>query len=215
MMRLQLRTRLPVILADTNTSNNELQIYINSIFKKFTLDNLDVLNKIVKVVEKKEPNDIKMFIAIISQRLYFTIREQIELYKELEHIILKFLQWEYQYFFKIESYITHHILSDTIDNKNISSEVKQTVIDLMNNTQDLRGRNIAKPVTTTIIKVEGTSSRPDISFVDKKEVNTNLQQDGIVEDINSIMNNITDISSLSPEKLLSLLQEKGIVKKEC
>ena len=29
------------------------------------------------------------------------------------------------------------------------------------------------------------------------------------------MKNITDISSLSPEKLLSLLQEKGIVKKEC
>ncbi|MGJ0330076.1 SMEK domain-containing protein [Aliarcobacter cryaerophilus] len=112
---------------DTNTSNNELQIYINSIFKKFALDNLDILNKIVKVVEKKEPNDIKMFIAIISQRLYFTIREQIELYKELEHIILKFLQWEYQYFFKIESYITHHILYDTIDNKNISNEVKQTL----------------------------------------------------------------------------------------
>ncbi|MGD9623989.1 MAG: SMEK domain-containing protein [Arcobacter sp.] len=112
---------------DTNTSNNELQIYINSIFKKFTLDNLDVLNKIVKVVEKKEPHDIKMFIAIISQRLYFTIREQIELYKELEHIILKFLQWEYKYFFKIESYITHHILYDTIDNENISNEVKQTL----------------------------------------------------------------------------------------
>ena len=98
---------------------------------------------------------------------------------------------------------------------NYSSEVKQTVIDLMNNTQDLRGRNIAKPVTTTIIKVEGTSSRPDISFVDKKEVNTNLQQDGIVEDINSIMNNITDISSLSPENLLSLLEQNNIIKKEC
>lgn len=98
---------------------------------------------------------------------------------------------------------------------NYSSEVKQTVIDLMNNTQDLRGRNIAKPVTTTIIKVEGTSSRPDISFVDKKEVNTNLQQDGIIEDINSIMNNITDISSLSPENLLSLLEQNNIIKKEC
>ena len=98
---------------------------------------------------------------------------------------------------------------------NYSSEVKQTVIDLMNNTQDLRGRNIAKPVTTTIIKVEGTSSRPDISFVDKKEVNTNLQQDGIVEDINSIVNNITDISSLSPENLLSLLEQNNIIKKEC
>lgn len=112
---------------DTNTSNNELQIYINSIFKKFTLDNLDVLNKIVKVVEKKEPNDIKMFIAIISQRLYFTIREQIELYKELEHIILKFLQWEYQYSFEIESYITHHILYETIDDEDISIDVKNVL----------------------------------------------------------------------------------------
>lgn len=98
---------------------------------------------------------------------------------------------------------------------NYSSEVKQTVIDLMNNTQDLRGRNIAKPVTTTIIKVEGTSSRPDISFVDKKDVQAELDSGGLVSDITELMKNIKDKSLITPENLLSLLQEKGIVKKEC
>ena len=108
-------------------SSDELRIYINSIFKKFSLGNLDILNKIVDVIGEKKQDDIRMFISIISQKLYFTIREQIELYKELEHILLKFLQWQYQYSFKIESYITHHILYDTIDNKDISNEVKSVL----------------------------------------------------------------------------------------
>lgn len=111
----------------TDITSNELRIYINSIFKKFSLGNLDILNKIVDVIGEKKQDDIRMFISIISQKLYFTIREQIELYKELEHIILKFLQWQYQYSFKIESYITHHILYDTIDNKDISNEVKNVL----------------------------------------------------------------------------------------
>lgn len=98
---------------------------------------------------------------------------------------------------------------------NYSSEVKQTVIDLMNNTQDLRGRNIAKPVTTTIIKVEGTSSRPDISFVDKKDVQAELDSGGLVSDITELMKNIKDKSLITPENLLSLLQENNIIKKEC
>lgn len=98
---------------------------------------------------------------------------------------------------------------------NYSSEVKQTVIDLMNNTQDLRGRNIAKPVTTTIIKVEGTSSRPDISFVDRKDVQTELDSGGLVSDITELMKNIKDKSLITPENLLSLLQENNIIKKEC
>lgn len=110
---------------NTSTTNNELQIYINSIFKKFSVNDLDILNKIVEVIEKKEQNDIRMFISIISQKLYFTITNQVDLYKELEHIILKFLQWQYQYVFDTESYITHHILYETIDNKDISNEVKK------------------------------------------------------------------------------------------
>mgnify|MGYP003587258743 CR=1 FL=1 len=114
-----------------STTNDELRIYINSIFKKFSINDLAILNKIVEMIEEKEQNDIRMFIAIISQKLYFTIANQVELYKDLEHIILKFLQWQYQYSFDIESYITHHILYDTIDNKNISSEVKQTLVQIV------------------------------------------------------------------------------------
>ena len=110
---------------NTSTTNNELQIYLNSIFKKFSVNDLDILNKIVEVIEKKEQNDIRMFISIISQKLYFTIANQVDLYKELEHIILKFLQWQYQYVFDTESYMTHHILYETIDNKDISNEVKK------------------------------------------------------------------------------------------
>lgn len=114
-----------------STTNDELRIYINSIFKNFSINDLAILNKIVEMIEEKEQNDIRMFIAIISQKLYFTIANQVELYKDLEHIILKFLQWQYQYSFDIESYITHHILYDTIDNKNISSEVKQTLVQIV------------------------------------------------------------------------------------
>ena len=51
--------------------------------------------------------------------------------------------------------------------------------------------------------------------VEKSKVKSILDNTRIGNDIQSIMKNITDISSLSPEKLLSLLQEKGIVKKEC
>ena len=111
----------------TNTTNDELRIYINSIFKNFSVVNIDILNRIVEVIEKKKQDDIRMFVAIISQKLYFTIADNVKLYKELEHIILKFLQWQYQYLFDIESYITHHILYETIDNKNISNEVKKVL----------------------------------------------------------------------------------------
>ncbi|MCT7627049.1 SMEK domain-containing protein [Aliarcobacter butzleri] len=112
---------------NTSTTNDELKIYINSIFKNFSTNDLDILNKIVEVVAEKEKNDISIFISIISQKLYFTIANQVDLYKELEHIILKFLQWQYQYIFDIESYITHHILYETVDNKNISNEVKKVL----------------------------------------------------------------------------------------
>lgn len=120
---------LEIDIADINTDiiNDELRIYINSIFKNFSLVKLDILNKIVEVIGEKKQDDIKMFISIISQKLYFLISEQVELYKDLEHIILKFLQWQYQYLFDIESYITHHILYETIDNKNISIEVKKVL----------------------------------------------------------------------------------------
>lgn len=111
----------------TDTTNDELQIYINSIFKNFSVTNLGILNKIVEVISCKQQDAIRMFISIISQKLYFTISQNIELYKELEHIILQFLQWQYKYLFNIESYITHHILYETIDNKDISSEVKNVL----------------------------------------------------------------------------------------
>ena len=51
--------------------------------------------------------------------------------------------------------------------------------------------------------------------VEKSKVKSVLDQSSLKNEIQDVMKNITDISSLSPEKLLSLLQEKGIVKKEC
>lgn len=97
---------------------------------------------------------------------------------------------------------------------NYSKEVKETVLEIMKSKKGITVSNKGNNIGATI-KITGTSSRPDISFVDKKEVDINLQQDGIVEDINSIVNKITDISSLSPENLLSLLEQNNIIKKEC
>ena len=103
---------------------------------------------------------------------------------------------------------------------NYSSEVKQTVIELMDS---YKGRNIETSINTfnpTQIAPTVTIPTEDNDIVqrpiiDKSRIKSILDQSSLKNEIQDVMKNITDISSLSPEKLLSLLQEKGIVKKEC
>jgi len=105
-------------------TEDEIRIYINSLFKNYTDKSIDILNKIIEVSKNKKPEYINWIISIISRNLYFKIREDISLYKEFEHIIIQFLDWQLQYNLNIENYITHHILHDTILNEDISDEVK-------------------------------------------------------------------------------------------
>ena len=103
---------------------------------------------------------------------------------------------------------------------NYSSEVKQTVIELMDS---YKGRNTETSINTfnpTQIAPTVTIPTEDNDIVqrpiiDKSRIKSVLDQTSLKNEIQDVMKNITDISSLSPEKLLSLLQEKGIVKKEC
>ena len=68
------------------------------------------------------------------------------------------------------------------------------------------------PTVTIPTEVSNKVERP---IIDKSRIKSVLDQTSLKNEIQDVMKNITDISSLSPEKLLSLLQEKGIVKKEC
>ena len=103
---------------------------------------------------------------------------------------------------------------------NYSSEVKQTVIELMDS---YKGRNTETSINTfnptqiapTVTIPTEVSNKVERPIIDKSRIKSILDQSSLKNEIQDVMKNITDISSLSPEKLLSLLQEKGIVKKEC
>ena len=103
---------------------------------------------------------------------------------------------------------------------NYSSEVKQTVIELMDS---YKGRNTETSINTfnptqiapTVTIPTEVSNKVERPIIDKSRIKSVLDQTSLKNEIQDVMKNITDISSLSPEKLLSLLQEKGIVKKEC
>jgi hypothetical protein len=127
-------------------TNDELRIYINYIFENFNIQKMDILNKIIEIISNKQKEDIEMFISIISQKLYFTIKQEPKLYKDLESIILQFLEWQLQYYLNIESYLTHHILYETIDNKNISIEIKQTLDKIVKNSNIVINEFDLKPV---------------------------------------------------------------------
>ena len=104
---------------------------------------------------------------------------------------------------------------------NYSTEVKATVLELMNAKKAASG-TIKKVVSPTSLvpnikvpNLDPVNPRPDISFIDSKIVVETLSNEGLTQDINDILNNIKDISTLSPENLLSLLEQKDIIKKEC
>ena len=110
---------------DAETSIDDLIIYINSIFKSYHTDRLDVLNRIVEIVEEKDKTEIRRFIAIISQKMYFTIAHNVDSYVDFEKIINKFLEWQLRYKFNIESYITYHILKAIKVKYGISESIKE------------------------------------------------------------------------------------------
>jgi hypothetical protein len=97
-----------------NTPIEDLKVFLNSIFNNYNSYDLEILKKIVDILSTRNSNDIRMFISIISQKIYFTIANNIELYSDFEPFIIQFLDWQLQYNFDVESYITHHILHDTI-----------------------------------------------------------------------------------------------------
>lgn len=116
---------------NSETSDKDLKIYISVLFKNFTLDRLNILNKIVEIVEKKEQHDIRIYIGIISQSIYFTIKNHIEYYPNFEPIIVRFLDWQLQYHFEVESYITQHILEEVKLKYGLSEPVKTKLISII------------------------------------------------------------------------------------
>lgn len=110
---------------DTDTSIDDLIIYINSVFKNYHTNRLDILNRIVEVVEAKDKSEVRRFIAIISQRMYFTIANNVDTFLDFEEIINKFLEWQLEYKFDVESYITFHILEVTKEKYEIPKSIKE------------------------------------------------------------------------------------------
>jgi hypothetical protein len=131
---LLLKSLLEISLDDisNNISNDDLKVYIDVIFKNFDESNLNILEKIVEVVGEKHPDEIRMFISIISQKLYFTLADNHYLYHKFEQVILKFLQWQLKYKFSIESYLTYHILSDIAKTNKIT--INQEIIEVLEKT---------------------------------------------------------------------------------
>jgi len=120
-----------------DTSNDDLKVYIDVVFTNFDESKLKILEKIVEVVADKKPDDIRMFISIISQRLYFIIADDNSLYHKFEHIILKFLQWQLQDKFDVESYLTHHILYGIAKNNDlkINNEIIEVLKEIINDNE--------------------------------------------------------------------------------
>lgn len=112
-----------------STSIEDLRVYLNSIFNAYNSDKFDILKKIVEVVSNKDEEIIRMFIAIISQRIYSTIDEDNGLYYEFESILARFLKWQHEYSFSNESYITHHILYNISKKHNL--EISTEIIDIL------------------------------------------------------------------------------------
>lgn len=118
---------------NSETPDKDLKIYISVLFKNFTLDKLDILYKIVDIIEKKEQDDIRVFIGIISQNIYFTLKNNIEYYPNFEPIIVRFLDWQIQYNFEVESYITQHILEEVKSSYGLSEAVKTRLVLIIQN----------------------------------------------------------------------------------
>ena len=116
-----------------STSEDDIKIYMNTLFKNYTDESIDILNKIIDVSQSKGPEYIRWIISLASGDMYFKIREDVKLYKKFEHIIIQFLDWQIKYGFDVEDYITRHILHDTIINDDISHEVKNRLEKIVKN----------------------------------------------------------------------------------
>lgn len=116
-----------------STSSEDLKVYLSSIFKSYTHEKLPVLQEIVGVVEKRDVNEIRMFISIISGDLYFVIKSDVALYESFEPIIVKFLDLQLKYNLDIESYLTYHILGTIKPVIGIPDIVKDKLLLIINN----------------------------------------------------------------------------------
>lgn len=117
-------------IKETST-NDELKVYISSIFKNYTSAKLNVLEKILKQVAKKNPDEIRMFIAIISQKIYFQLAKDITFYSDFESMIIQLFDWQIQYNFNVESYLTHHSLEIIKKEYDVSDVIRDRLMSII------------------------------------------------------------------------------------
>lgn len=115
-----------------SASSEDLKVYLSSIFKNYSAKKLPILEKIVDIVEKRSENEIRMFISIISGDMYFAIKSNIDLYKDFEPVVIKFLDLQLQHNFDVESYLTHHILETIKPVIGISDMIKERLLHIVN-----------------------------------------------------------------------------------
>ena len=100
---------------------------------------------------------------------------------------------------------------------NFSYEVRQTVLDILAINMDMKPAsktsfNPLNKVNLIKPKVEEvTNKRP---IIDKTKIKSELDKTSLKDELQNLMNTSSNIS-LTPENLVSLLEQKGIIKKDC
>ncbi|MFK5976819.1 MAG: SMEK domain-containing protein [Sulfurovum sp.] len=129
------------------TSESDIRIYTNAILKKYDANSLNILQKIIDVSKNKDAQYIRWIISIVSRDMYFKIKDNIELYNDFEPFIIQFLEWQLDYTLDVESYITHHILYDTIlPIGKISDKVKNILEKIVKNENIVMNEFKLKPI---------------------------------------------------------------------
>ena len=100
---------------------------------------------------------------------------------------------------------------------NFSYEVRQTVLDILAINMDMKPAsktsfNPLNKVNLIKPKVEEvTNKRP---IIDKTKIKSELDKTSLKDELQNLMNTSSNIS-LTPENLVSLLEQKGVIKKDC
>ncbi len=129
------------------TKQDDIRIYINAVLKNYNENSLNILQKVVDVSKNKNAEYIRWIISMISGDMYLKIKDNIELYSDFEPFIIQFLDWQLEYNLDVESYITHHILNDTLlPRGQISDDIKNILEKIVNDEEIFIDEFELKPI---------------------------------------------------------------------
>lgn len=92
----------------SDTSDNDLYIYLSVIFKDFNESRFNLVDKFISVIEDKESDTLKRYILNISGKIYFQLQgtDKPDLCKKFEPFVLRLLKLQFNNSFQFETYLT-------------------------------------------------------------------------------------------------------------